>query len=139
MIGGRVHLGSIPNYNQTAKALSYAKRNLISGAKKFYTLQQKHGRQALAALNIGTQVFQGNYPSAIAGLATFPRTGYTKTYRTKGWSGTYYPRNTYKKPYIYKKRYYRKPYRKRVPYWIWLRNKRKRKKPYRRHYTTWNY
>ncbi len=54
-----------------------------------YNYQQKYGRQAVAAVNLASDLYNKQYGSAFYTAATFPRTGYSRSYRTKRFRRSY--------------------------------------------------
>ncbi len=125
------------------KAGKYVGSKLSEGSKQLYKLQQKHGRQALAGIAIaGDLAAAYNTPwphdrqrfltQAFYRAARFPRTGY---YRDPYVSYRRRPRYRFQRIQPSRRYRYRQYYRKkRLPYWIWLRNKRKRRRDTRKSY-----
>ncbi len=107
----------------------------IPSRKRYYKSQlaklTKNPGKVYNALRTANALYSGRYLAA----AYHARNYFQEPYRT---NYTRYKRYRRIRP---SNRYrYRQAYRsKRLPYWIWLRNKRNRKKRYRRRYTTWNY
>ncbi len=81
------------------------------------------GPQVVAAANIGYDTVTGNWPSAVYRYATFPKRGYVHR-QWRRYGGYIHPSPAY----FRRQRGYLAAYnyrRKRVPYWIWLKQRRK--------------
>ncbi len=112
----------------------------VTAAKSAYQFQKKHGNQIRQLARIASDVAGENYYQAFLKTAAFPRTKKVYSRRTpyrvsRLFQQAKYPYRRTRTRYTNRRRRYgRYRRRKRVPYWIWLRNKRKYKRYSKKHY-----
>ncbi len=130
-MSNKVDWGHLYDYGKKYLQQSYKD---ISKRKAYYSKQltaiKSNPTQYLKAGKAAFSFARGNYLKAATQAAQAYQYWRTPVKPRKRWQYT-----TPSRGYLYRRRYRSK----RLPYWIWLRNKRKRKRQYKRRYTTWNY
>ncbi len=133
------------NYTYAPQSLikygkAYLKQSIKTRPQRIYQAKknlQEAYKNILPTFNIGLGLYN-TYQGNLRGLGQIARglQYWQTTPKRRFRLNRYAQRRAYTPSRRYQyNRYYRS---KRVPYWIWLRNKRRRKK-YKRRYTTWNY